>query len=175
TADNTITVANARSTAILGVPGGATITYARLYWSATLNNAASGAADTTVTLDRPGGATTTVTADSTWIADGTAPTARYYQGSADVTAFVVARGNGATLSNADNPANNFFNRTRSSYGVNTPNGRVTVAGDLPQPTGASGSMDGLDLDFADVTAYVAAGQTSATVQCTSNLETYLLG
>ncbi len=33
-ANNAITVANARSTAILNLPAGATVTYARLYWSA---------------------------------------------------------------------------------------------------------------------------------------------
>ena len=44
-ADTGVTVGNARSTAMLSLPSGASITYARLYWSAV---GSSAAADTTV-------------------------------------------------------------------------------------------------------------------------------
>src|SRR3954471_18419175 len=50
-ANTAITVGNARSTALLTLPSGVTVTYARLYWSA---YASSTTADTTVTLDRIG-------------------------------------------------------------------------------------------------------------------------
>ena len=39
-ADNTITVGNTRSTAMLNLPAGVTVTYARLYWSAPGSTAA---------------------------------------------------------------------------------------------------------------------------------------
>jgi len=51
-ANNTITVANARSTAVLTIPAGATVTHAYLYWGATRTGSGS---DITATLDRPGG------------------------------------------------------------------------------------------------------------------------
>src|SRR5262249_46625856 len=50
-ANNTITVAQARTTAVLNLPAGATITHAFVYWAATLAAAGTG---TTATLDRPG-------------------------------------------------------------------------------------------------------------------------
>ncbi|HXI55910.1 MAG TPA: hypothetical protein VNO55_07610, partial [Polyangia bacterium] len=49
-ASTAITAATARSTAVLAIPAGASITYARLYWSA----AAGGGDKTTVTVDRVG-------------------------------------------------------------------------------------------------------------------------
>jgi uncharacterized repeat protein (TIGR01451 family) len=60
------------------------------------------------------------------------------------------------LSNAQNPANNFFNGSRSYLGA-----AVTTAGDLPQTTGGPGSLGGTDFDVVDVTARLTAGQTSA--------------
>src|SRR5579872_7405163 len=51
TADTSVTAATARSTAMLGIPSGATVTYARLYWSAAGTTTTSG---TTAVVDRPG-------------------------------------------------------------------------------------------------------------------------
>ncbi len=253
-ADTTITSANARSTAVLAIPSGATITYARLYWAA---KNASAAAGTSVTFERPGGISNVLTADSSFVS-GT-----FYESTADVTPFVQAQGpgayragniaslnlvdlndstsfvawsmvvfyqlasdpprnlalfdgadvvtngnpqsgtingflvpnagfdaklgviayegddsisgdafnfNGTALTNALNPANNFFNATRSNLGA-----AVSVAGDLPQLTGGAASMSGIDLDVVDITARVAGGQTSATVQGTSTGDIYVLG
>ncbi|PZR18593.1 MAG: hypothetical protein DI536_01550 [Archangium gephyra] len=69
---------------------------------------------------------------------------------------------GAALSNAQNPADNFFNSTRSHLGV-----PMSVAGDLPRLTGGPQSMSGVDLDVVDVTSKLTGGQTSATVQVTT--------
>jgi uncharacterized repeat protein (TIGR01451 family) len=74
------------------------------------------------------------------------------------------------LTNALNPANNFFNSTRSTLGA-----AVSVAGDLPQLTGGPGSTSGLDLDVVDVTAQMTAGQTSAVVRATTSGDVYMLG
>ena len=66
-ASNAITMANARSTAMLVLPSGARITYARLYWAA--YQPAGGTADTTALIDRPGTTfTQAVTADANWTA-----------------------------------------------------------------------------------------------------------
>ena len=101
-ANNTITSANARSTAILSLPAGVTVTYARLYWSAV---GSSAAADTTVTLDRVGtGAfSSTITADaSSTLATTGMDAANYYQSTADVTALVQTNGAGTyRVSGAD--------------------------------------------------------------------------
>ncbi len=76
---------------------------------------------------------------------------------------------GAALTNGQNPANNFFNATRSNAGM-----AVTVKGDLPQLAGTPQSMSGIDLDVVDVTAKVMGGQTSATIQGTSTGDVYYL-
>ncbi len=55
--------------------------------------------------------------------------------------------NGTAISNADNPANNIFNSTYTRNGVT-----ASAAGDLPQLTGAAGSMSGIDIDTFDITA-----------------------
>lgn len=60
------------------------------------------------------------------------------------------------LSNAQNPANSFFNGSRSFLGQ-----AVSVVGDLPQTTGAAGSLGGVDFDVVDVTSRLTAGQTTA--------------
>ncbi len=88
-ADITITNANARSTAVLSIPTGASITHAYLYWAA--RN--SGGADSTATLDRPGGFTSNVTADQTYTL--TAGTDTVYESVANVTSTVTKQGEGA--------------------------------------------------------------------------------
>ncbi|MGE6761436.1 Ig-like domain-containing protein [Corallococcus interemptor] len=78
--------------------------------------------------------------------------------------------NGSPLSDAQNPANNFFNGTRSRLGVAQSN-----AGDLPRFAGTPGTTEGLDMDVVDITSRVSGGQTSATVSATSTQDVYLLG
>ena len=76
---------------------------------------------------------------------------------------------GAPLSDAQNPADNFFNGTRSALGA-----AISVAGDLPQLTGGSGSMSGLDLDIVDITSRLSGGLTSARVVASSTGDVYYL-
>ncbi|MBK8256574.1 MAG: DUF11 domain-containing protein [Polyangiaceae bacterium] len=255
-ANGGITVAQARSTAVLNVPAGATVTHAFLYWGAFLGQAGG---DNQVTIERPGGFTQSVTASQQVFANNN----NAYQAVADVTALVQANGSGAyrvsginvlnpvgaandnifggwwlvvfysspteptrnlalfdgldlvgqgaaqnatisgftvpnagfdgklgvvtfegdnaiqgdqlffngggALTNASNPANNFFNGTRSTLGTAT-----TVVGDLPQLTGAPQSMGGMDLDVIDITNKLTAGQTSAPIQATSTQDVYYL-
>ena len=78
--------------------------------------------------------------------------------------------NGNTLTDGVNPADNFFNGSRSFLG-----NPVSVAGDLPQMDGLGASMSGLDLDIVDITPFVRAGDTSAAVQATSSGDTYMIG
>jgi clumping factor A len=74
-----------------------------------------------------------------------------------------------TLSDPQNPADNFFNATRSTLGV-----AVSTPGDLPRLTGAPRSMSGLDMDVVDVARFMRAGQSSATLSATTALDTYIL-
>ncbi|HVZ86038.1 MAG TPA: isopeptide-forming domain-containing fimbrial protein, partial [Polyangia bacterium] len=78
--------------------------------------------------------------------------------------------NGVALSDAMNPATNFFNGTRSYLGA-----AVSNTGDLPQLTGAARSVSGIDLDVVDLTARVSQGQTSATITASTAQDFYLLG
>lgn len=90
-ADNTITAATARTTAVLELPASATVTHAYLYWAA--KNISSDP-DSSVTIERPGVngfAPQTIVATSSYPAtNGDA-----YQSVADVTALVRQYGNGA--------------------------------------------------------------------------------
>lgn len=63
---------------------------------------------------------------------------------------------GTALSNATNPATDFFNSSRTAFGA-------AVAGATPAVSGAPGTMAGYDLDRLDVGALLAAGDTTATV------------
>ena len=259
TASTAITAAQARSTAVLDIPAGATVTYARIYWAGLL--AGNMSTDSAVSILPPGGTNTSVTADGQFFV-ARAPN-RWYQSTADITSLVTAGGegayrvsdigsigldglenedpmvawvvvalyslptdpprnltifdgldlvsnnnpaavslngflvpnagfdaklgviayegeqqrtgdslvfNGANLSNALNPATNFFNSTRSYLGA-----AVSNVGDLPRLTGGAASMAGIDMDVVDVKAQLAAGDTSATIAATSSSDTYLLG
>jgi Protein of unknown function (DUF3344) len=77
---------------------------------------------------------------------------------------------GQPLSDAQNPSGNFFNATRSYLGA-----PVSVAGDLPQLSGSSRSMSGVEMDVVDVAPRLLAGATSATVEGRSTAERYFLG
>ena len=253
----------ARSSAVLALPPGAAVTYARLYWSAP-----RALADPTATIEVPGGSRQDVVADATFTAARpSAPDTRFYQSTADVTALVrdatppggtttfrvggvdsvdigttvdemayaawtlvvvtsdpsqpnrnltlfdgldvveknstaqvsitgfhVPSGfidahlgvvayegdsaipgdalsfNGATLSDAQNPPNNFFNGSRSTRGV-----AQSIAGDLPRLTGAPGSLSGVDLDIVDVGPLLAPGETEAFIQASTTQDVFLLG
>jgi len=74
------------------------------------------------------------------------------------------------LSDAQNPATNFFNGSRSYLGA-----AVSNAGDLPRLAGTAGTMAGIDLDVVDVTSRMAAGQTSVDMQATTTNDIYFLG
>ena len=259
-ANNGISVSQARSDAVLAIPQDATVAHARLYWSAQLDESGS---DDTVTFSRPGTESTAVTADDTITTKRPGYDTWWYQGTADVTAFVAQYQSGVyrvsgvdsvsltnfndnttyaawslvvvyerqgdpprniaifdgldhvdenapasvtisgfqvpdagfdaklgvltyegdnvydgdsmtfegtTLSNAVNGADNFSNGSRSWLGS-----PVTVVGDLPQLSGAPGSMSGFDLDVVDVSGLLSPGQTSATIEATSSVDVYLLG
>jgi uncharacterized repeat protein (TIGR01451 family) len=95
-ASTSITMANARSTAMLVLPAGARVTYARLYWAAYLG--ATGTADRTVTIERPGSYKLDVndTGVQSWTtAINTGSTDRWYQSTVDITDFVSTAGPGA--------------------------------------------------------------------------------
>jgi uncharacterized repeat protein (TIGR01451 family) len=78
--------------------------------------------------------------------------------------------NGIPLSDALNPADNFFNSTRSLLGV-----AVSNPGDLPQLTGKPQSMSQIDLDVVDVSIATAVGQSSAAIQVHTSGDVCLLG
>jgi uncharacterized repeat protein (TIGR01451 family) len=77
--------------------------------------------------------------------------------------------NNNTISDAQNPADNFFNASRSFLGA-----AVSNVGDLPQLTGGPRSMSGIDMDVVNVGSFVRAGQSSAAISATTVLDTYIL-
>ena len=257
-ADLNITNPMARTTAVLPLPAGASVTYARIYWSAENVNAS---VDTNILVERPDATSQVVTADASWTQ--TMNSLFFYGAAADITPFVQAQGagpfrvsgidsvnlanlmdnssyvvwamvvlyrdpnmpmqnlavfdgfdlvqnggiytgtidgftvptngytaslgivayegdnaltgdtfsfNGTALSNALNPVNNFLNGTHSYNGV-----AVSQVGDLPQLSGAPGSVSGLDMDVVDITTQVAAGDTSASLVSSTSSDTYLFG
>lgn len=78
--------------------------------------------------------------------------------------------NGNSVSNAQNPASNIMNSTRSYLG-----NLVSTTGDLPQLTGAANSMGGFDLDTFDVSAWTSPGQTTASITTGSTSDMYFVG
>ncbi len=77
---------------------------------------------------------------------------------------------GNVLSNALNPADNFFNGTRSNLGA-----PVSNAGDLPRLTGGINSNPGLDIDVVDVTPFLSPGDSSTQVNAfTGNNDGYFI-
>lgn len=87
-ANTSVTVAQARSQAMLSLPSGASVIFARLYWSARLGT--GGTPDTSATIGRQGVFTTALTADFS-----AEDNSERYQCAADITAIVRARGSGA--------------------------------------------------------------------------------
>jgi clumping factor A len=264
TASDTWIAAQARTTAVLDLPTGATITHARIYWAGMLAMPMS--TDTSILIERPGTTLSqTITADDEFYLNRGGGS--WYQSTADIRDLLVANGegayrisdigsidldsnavnndpmvgwvvvvfysrpqdpprnlalfdgldlvpqggmtqvtidgfvvpnnagfdaklgvvayegeqqyvgdaltfNGGVLSNAANPANNFFNSTRSRLGT-----AVSTVGDLPQLTGGPASMAGIDMDVVDVKAQLQSGDTSATIVASSAAggDTYTLG
>ncbi len=82
----TISVAEARSTAVLAFPAGVTVTHAFLYWGGTLTSGP----DVQVLIERPGGFSTTVTAAASFVGAN-----NYYVSVGDVTSTVQTAGEGA--------------------------------------------------------------------------------
>jgi fimbrial isopeptide formation D2 family protein len=96
-ANGGISAANARSTAMLELPVGATVTHAYLLWGA---NIMGDTADPDATMERPGpsGGSLTASAVSSYLVpspNNTPGGGNYYQSVADVTAFVAQFGPGA--------------------------------------------------------------------------------
>ncbi|WP_437676771.1 hypothetical protein [Sorangium sp. So ce131] len=89
-ANTSITVAQARSTAVLALPAGAEVTHAYVYWGAHI---VGNTADTAITLDRPGasGFSQEVTALQSFVTEG----GGYYQSVAEITPLVQEHGAGA--------------------------------------------------------------------------------
>lgn len=75
-----------------------------------------------------------------------------------------------TMSNALNPANNFANRTRSIIGS-----AASFSSDLPQLTGAPGSMSGLDIDVYDIEPTLSPFQTQVSMTCSTTGDEYIVG
>jgi fimbrial isopeptide formation D2 family protein len=78
--------------------------------------------------------------------------------------------NGQKLSDAENPQDNFFNSSRSYLGS-----PLSGSSDVPKLSGKAGTMAGYDLDTANVTSLVKAGDSSAKVGAESSLDIFLLG
>jgi uncharacterized repeat protein (TIGR01451 family) len=257
-ADSSITAAQARTTAVLTLPDGARVAYARIYWGGLLP---SDSPDTEMQLDREGGTLDeTITADDSTSLEQTGTGLFFYQSTADITELVEEHGvgayrvagvssdlqnaqtgavaawymivfyeldgepsrnlaifdsleyvdlanqsnvtlsgfvvppaafdaalgvvayegeeqfsgdalsfNGMALTNDENPADNFFNATRSAFGE-----PVSNAGDLPRLSGEPLSYSNVDLDVIDVTARVDGGDTSATIAASSTLDIFVL-
>ena len=73
------------------------------------------------------------------------------------------------LHDALNPANNFFNGTRSTLGM-----AVSPEGDVPRLAGTPQSMSGVDIDVVDVSAKLKAGDQEATIVANSALDLFFL-
>ena len=78
--------------------------------------------------------------------------------------------NGSAVSDAVNPANKFFNGTRSYLGT-----AVSNAGDLPQLTGAANSMSGNDMDVINVDQQASCPATPAPPSAPRRAEAVLIG
>jgi clumping factor A len=91
TASTAITAAQARSTAVLDIPAGATVTYARIYWAGLL--AGSMSTDPAVSVLPPGGVNTNVPADGQFFVARGAN--RWYQSTAEITSLLATGGEGA--------------------------------------------------------------------------------
>jgi uncharacterized repeat protein (TIGR01451 family)/MYXO-CTERM domain-containing protein len=92
-----------------------------------------------------------------------------FEGDATITGDSFSFGPAPALTDAVNPADNFFNGTRSNLGM-----PVSNVGDLPQLSGAARSMSGMDIDVVDVTSKLMPGQMSVPIAATSTQDVYFL-
>ncbi|HVJ20769.1 MAG TPA: DUF3344 domain-containing protein, partial [Polyangiaceae bacterium] len=90
-ASTAVTVGNARSTAMLTLPAGVQVTYARLYWAAMRG---PGGADASVNIEAPGSTLQALTADVAH-SNTLSATLTQYESSADITELVQTFGSGA--------------------------------------------------------------------------------
>jgi MYXO-CTERM domain-containing protein len=74
------------------------------------------------------------------------------------------------LADAGGNTNDFFNSSRTYLGAN-----VSVMGDLPQMSGAPGSVSHLDMDVVDISKLIKAGQTKLTFGATAVEPVYVGG
>ncbi|HNN94370.1 MAG TPA: hypothetical protein PKI03_18965 [Pseudomonadota bacterium] len=74
------------------------------------------------------------------------------------------------ISDAQNPAGNVFNGSRSELGI-----PISVVGDLPQLTGTQGSMSGVDLDVFDVSKALTVGDRMASVDARITDDAFAIG
>jgi uncharacterized repeat protein (TIGR01451 family)/MYXO-CTERM domain-containing protein len=257
-ADAEFTAAEARTTAVLSLPDGARVAYARIYWGGLLPE---NEPDTAITLQREGGdLDEAITADDSTSLAQSGTSLFFYQSTADITDLVDEHGegayrvsgvasdldnaqtgavaawyvvvfyeldgqpsrnlaifdsleyvdngndssvtlsgfivpatgfdaalgvvayegedqftgdelsfNGMALTNAENPADNFFNASRTRFGM-----PVSNEGDLPRLTGEPSSYSNVDMDVIDVTARVTGGDDSATIEASSTLDIFVL-
>ncbi|MBK8258295.1 MAG: DUF11 domain-containing protein [Polyangiaceae bacterium] len=94
TANASILPIEARTSATLSLPAGASVTYARLYWAALKQGETP---DTDATLDWLGGPQQTISADQTWVIPygfPSHPDWYYYQATGEATDFVATWGAG---------------------------------------------------------------------------------
>ncbi|NUP13250.1 MAG: DUF3344 domain-containing protein [Polyangiaceae bacterium] len=92
-----------------------------------------------------------------------------YEGDFDTTGDSLAW-DGTVLSNALNPADNFFNSSRTSMGSG-----VVGATDSPPLSGVPDSMASYDLDAVSITSMIAPGESMHDVAVTATTDTLLLG
>lgn len=92
-----------------------------------------------------------------------------YEGDAEKTGDSLLW-NGTAISDDQNPADNFFNSSRSKLGQ-----AVSVAGDLPQLSGVANSMASMDMDTVNVTPLLMPGATSANVSIKVTSDVVYLG
>lgn len=96
-----------------------------------------------------------------------------YEGDGDTTEDRLEFNGNVLSSTPHNPANNFFNSTRTIFGA-----AVNDPGDLPRLAGTPRSMSGYDLDVIDVKPYLSQGDTTATITARTGgaaAEFYILG
>lgn len=159
-ATSTLDSRSARTSASLKLPAGATVTYARLYWSGLKDNVTTPLLpDPQVTLDIKDGASLVVTADASNSLTATGPGSPVvpyiaYQSTADVTAFVQANGaKDYRVTGIDGIALNGV-ATENAYSAWT----LVVAYSLPDaPYRRVSFFDGLDLVNATSTSFTASG------------------
>jgi uncharacterized repeat protein (TIGR01451 family)/MYXO-CTERM domain-containing protein len=78
--------------------------------------------------------------------------------------------NGESITDGQNPIDNVYNSSRSEFGQ-----PYSGTFDVPQLSGAAGTMAGYDLDTFDVTDQLSPGDTSAVVSAGSSYDIFFLG